>query len=349
MTDLLDISLRDLFAPDPDHRRLLHQVVESVQLDQGISYMDALERVHEASEGAHNDGKPTLRGALEWIRADGSAVVEHVKLLDQRDAAVGRAHKNATSKQSKLKRDPFGRVRLDQSYKKRPKSLDADGRLMDPAEFEDRLSRARKVDPRYAGDQGRAAFRFDDSAHLAGHVDLVRTLELAVEEQAAGAKAGEVARLLDQEVAAAADKRRELKLLDGQIDELQSQRDKLEPQADAAGQRLRMLDQATASKPKKKKQLTEIERRQEKLGKRVRKRMRRLGLPERDYVVALEAEIRGDPMPPKTPKAPDAPHGVLPGSHDLHQRIEQYMLDNELPKSAYPKVLEQVVTGQVRL
>jgi hypothetical protein len=348
MADLLDISLRDLFAPDPDSRHLLHQVVEAVQLDQSIPYMDALERVHEASEGAHKDGKPTLRGALEWIRADGGAVVEHVKLLDQRDAAVGRAHKNATAKGRKLERDPFGRVLLGQSYSKKPKSLDADGRLMDQAEFEKRLKRARKLDPRYASDQGRAAFKFDDEAHLLGGVDLVKTLELAAEEHTASAKAGDVARLLDEDIAAAADKRRELKLLDGQIDELQSQRDKLEPQADAAGQRLRMLDQGTTSKPKKKPR-TEVERRQRKLEKRVHKRMRRLGLPERDYIKALEAEVRGDPMPPKTPKAPDAPPGVLPGSHDLHQRIEQYMLDNELPKSAYPKVLEQHMAGQVRL
>jgi hypothetical protein len=100
MADLLDTRLRDLFAPDPEHRHLLHQVVESVQLDQGVSYMDALERVHEASGGAHRDGKPTLRGALEWIRADGANVIEHVKLLDQRDTTVTRAHNKGTAKRT---------------------------------------------------------------------------------------------------------------------------------------------------------------------------------------------------------------------------------------------------------
>jgi len=42
-----------------------------------------------------------------------------------------------------------------------------------------------------------------------------------------------------------------------------------------------------------------IEKDRRNLDKRVRKRTRRLGLTERDYVVALEAEARGDPMPSK--------------------------------------------------
>jgi hypothetical protein len=67
------------------------------------------------------------------------------------------------------------------------------------------------------------------------------------------------------------------------------------------------------------------------------------------YVVALEAEVRGDPMPPRTAKAPDTPPGVHPGSHDLNQRIQKYMLDRDLPQRDYQRVLEEVMTGVVIL
>jgi hypothetical protein len=76
------------------------------------------------------------------------------------------------------------RRRASLSYAKKPKSLDAHGRLMDQAEFEKRLKRARKREARYAGDEGGAAFKLDDEAPLMGGVDMVKTLELAAEEHA---------------------------------------------------------------------------------------------------------------------------------------------------------------------
>lgn len=357
--NLLDTPLSDLHASRP----LLDRVLQGIALDQSVSYADAYDRL--CNVGATSVlPKPTLGGALEALGVDVSAVERNVKLLDQRDQTVEGTYDGARAE--RLETDPFGRVLLSQSYSKRPKSLDADGRLMDTAEFEKRLRRARKLDGRYAGDAGREAFKLADEAHLAGGVDLVKTMELAAEDIAAGAKAATVRRQLDHGIAAQADKHAELKLLDGQLDELQERRAKLEERPAAGEAALRMLDQ-TGLRPKAKKgkkklsidEAIDLERRAlpgqlskgaRKMDKRARKRMRRLGLSEHEYVKALEAEVRGEPMPPKpTLAAPETPPGVDGDSHDLHRRIRKFLLDNDLPESEYASVVERVYSGQVEL
>jgi hypothetical protein len=311
------ITLTALFT-DMANRRLLAHTIEAVQLDSGLSYPAALDRVYDAAEAAHNAGQPTLAGLLQHALGDAEGMGESLKLLEARDATVVREHTSKAPKQ--LDRDPFGRVLLSQSYKGRPKSLDADGRLTDPAEFEKRLTRARRLDASYADELGRRRFQADDDAYLRGGVDMLKTLELDSKARAADARAGQTARELDAEVAAEGERRRGLRQLDREIADLQGKRREL---ATPAGEGLKLLDQGGGEKSKGR-QLTSQERLQERLDRRVRKRLRRLGRPESDYVFALEAEVRGDPMPPKQPKQPEAPEvpsGVHPGSHALHRRI----------------------------
>jgi hypothetical protein len=274
--------------------------------------------VYEAAEWASNSNEATLGGVLKYAQGDAGAMGDSLRLLEQRDSVVEKAHNRPAVKNQKLKRDPFGRVLLDQSYKRRPKALDADGALMDPAEFEKRLSRARKLDSRYAGDAGRDAFRFDDDAHLRGGTDLVKTLELNVAERAAHAEAGQVARQLDQSIRQESDRRQQVKLLDEQLADLTGKRRELEAPAPTDTSGLRMLDQTgTAGGKKGKKKLSKIERLEE-LGKT---------LPPTEFLKALDAYVAtGDvPEPAREPEPATAPPGVDPGSHAMHDRVQERM------------------------
>ena len=133
----LDTPIARLFEAGQESRRLLSNVIASVQQDTGLDFVAALQRVHEAAEAAYDQGEATLAGVLKHARGDAVAMANGLKVLEARDSAVSSAA--ASVPHPEIPRDVFGRVLLDGSYGSRPKSLDADGRLQDPQEFEDRL------------------------------------------------------------------------------------------------------------------------------------------------------------------------------------------------------------------
>jgi len=330
MTDPLDIPLSEL-SEDIARR---NAIIEQVQVQQGVSYPKAL----EAWEGAVAElrGAGTVRTALRELGLDATPVDRRLKYLEQSDVKVAATYKQAKAKQ--LDTDPFGRVLLSQSYKKKPKSLDADNRITDPMEFEKRLVRARKLDSSFAGDAGRALFKAQDEASLSGGVDVLRTWELAAKEQAATAKAGQVRRELEAAYAARVEHDAKVKLLDDEQSDLDARRRQLE-QPPAAS--LRLLDGGlSGERPKKGKTL------EEKFAARVDERARRLGLARHDRIVALEQEHAGLPMPPDpSAGAPaPAPSGVHPGSHQLHRRVHDRikMLDRH-PERDYIRTMEEVL------
>ena len=352
-----NISLSQLFNAGEENRRLLHNVIEAVQLDCGVSFVDALDRVYEAAGWAIDGGDATVGGLLKSLGATGeAAVMDGLKLLEQRDAAVRTAERQP-AKVSKLRRDPFGRVLLAQSYKGRPNSLGADGQLLDEREFEKRLARARTLDASYADDAGREQFRFEDDAHLRGGVDMVKTLEVAHEEQGARAQAGLVARQLDQAITAGNKRRLQVRKLDEQVAELTDQRREMMVPTPADAQAVKLLDEA---KPKsgavsvsrvplsgpRTDEVRLLDQGAQKIDKRARKRLRRLGLPETspNLIMALDAEARGEPMPEKTAAAqPAAPAGVHPASHAMHERITERM---KLLDCGYQQALEQILSEE---
>ena len=73
-------------------------------------------------------------------------------------------------------------------------------------------------------------------------------------------------------------------------------------------------------------------------------------MPRTDYVLALEAEARGDKMPPDPAapgKVPDAPSNA---NADLNTAIRQYMLDNNLSDDKYVPIVENYfTTGRIEL
>ena len=334
--NLLDTPIADVH----DNRPLLDRVLRTVALDAGISYADAYDKL---VQGGIDSRATTLRRALQGAGIGTEGLEEGVKLLDAAESQATAVYDAAKPK--RLQTDSFGRILLDQDYDQRPESVGADGQLMDPREFEDRLKRARKLSARYGGDEGRKMFESDDQMHLRAGVDIVRSAELAAEDQMARAHAGRVAIELDQGITATAGKAGELRQLDGQIDELQERRDKLNERPVVADGTLRMLEQSQLDQA-----LGGLDK---KTANRVRKRMRRLDIEAGDrpgLLRCLEAEIRDDPMPPKPePAAPTTPPGTYPGSHELNGRIRKYMLDNELPDSQYGDVVDQVFAGRLAL
>ena len=328
-TNLREMSIEQLYS----NRKLLDQLVRAVATTENVGYVQAYDRI---SQGVVDDGLMPSAPVARMLEAAGVRVPEveqHVKVLDAADGSVQRVYEEAKPKQ--LDTDDFGRIRVG---KKLAKKLDADGRLTDKATFEKRLKRVRLVAPQYAGDAGRRAFEQEDELNLRSGIDVVKTLEATVAERVATAQADQTRRELDQGIAEQVEQRRALKLLDGEQSELDGRRQKLEQQPAAGGRALRLLDAPSAGK-----KATDM-------NARIRERMRRLGLPEIDYVICLEAEQRGDPMPPEPAAQPAAaPFGVHPEHHDLNARIVKYLDDNNLPDSAYTDTVEGFYSGRIVL
>lgn len=281
MPSTLDKPLTDLF----DDRPLLHRVVRCISLDQDLSYVQALDKLHSGADSASDSRTPTLRNALEWVGADLGYVEDGLRLLERRDQAIDQAFKRAAGPLVlEQPVDQHGRVMLEQSGAlavqpataasltgrglpterfpsgRRMELLKADiGEVLaNPAEQERRLARMRKAQPGvYDGDDGRATFKREDRLHAeAGH-DMVATAERNQKLAGARVAADRVGAELDAAIAAAADKRQKLKRLDAQLVELEGKapgvefntaRDQLRSRAAAAGREepLKLLDQLSA-------------------------------------------------------------------------------------------------------
>ena len=325
MTDPLNIPLSQL--RDDMSRR--NAIIEQVQLAQGVSYPTALERWEGAVAELRGGG--TVRTALQDLGVDVEPVDRRLKYLDQADAAVGKVYEDIRLDDDV---DELGRAKISDRLEK---LLDADNRLTGEAgrvETEKRLKRMRNLDQGYAGDVGRKRFVEEDAAWLAAGCDLVKTTKRAVKRLELDQQASELRRETDADYVERVELEAEVKLLDGQIDELEAKRRKRLDQP--AGDGPRMLDASGQAR--------------DDIGARVRERMRRLGLPESDYVICLEAEQRGDPMPPEPAAQPAAaPFGVHPAHHDLNARIVKYLDDNNLPDSAYTDTVEGFYSGRIVL
>lgn len=338
-----NITLDQLFTADrqqPEYRQLLHNLVEAVQLDSGSNFPDALDHVYEAANWARDSGEPTLAGLLKSLGTSAAAgVTDSLKLLEQRDSVVT---KDLSRSAEKLKRDGFGRVTLDQSYKDKPGALDAHGRVTDPARAGDRLRRAQRIWPnQYDGPDGIQQFELEDAQYLSAGVDMLKTAELDREAAQTQARVGQTARELDQAIVADSERRRELRELDGQIDELSEKRLELDGAPASSGESdLKLLDLPV---------FASWSDGQKKALKKAQKRLRRLEMPEtaKNLVWALDQAITGEPMPKKpTPDRPrarpatSAPPGVHPSSHAMHERITERM---KLLDCGYQQACESII------
>jgi hypothetical protein len=200
--DVLDTGIRELFN-DAAQRPLLGRVLRAVQLDQGISYMDANELLREAAATALGQREPNLRGVLKYARGDADNAAKTLRLLEQRDAAVAGAYQSADTK-----------------------LLDQGGVQAEP----DRLRRARQLGWSYGGDDGRRKFFEHDSQSLEAGVDILRAPESQARLSQASGAAEQVARRLDQAIHTAGDRHQQVKALEAQIAELDGQRKRLSDQ-----------------------------------------------------------------------------------------------------------------------
>ena len=363
MTANLDMPLEAVFAD----RVLLNRVVRSIQLDAGIDYVAALERLHQAVDTARSIGKdPTLGGALK--RAGNVADLQDtIRLLERRDAAVEAVYAREAEPIMLERVDGRGQVMLDQGATARSDTgTDIGKALADPEEFERRLARIRLAQPGHWGsDEGREKFRQLDRQHLEAGMDLVRTAERQGELAVASAKARRVAAELDQVIAAASEKRQRLEALDAKLDELGNLpgaqdigRAKLREQIAEVNQApLRLLDRlAPETPPEAPAKFTANE-----LRKKIRQLNRRKAVSPDYEVRELDNEIAqfttelvelqadatkrrltqpGTHEP--TESEPGVPPGVHPGSHSLDQRVRQRMRELDRPASEYERTLLEV-------
>jgi hypothetical protein len=298
MTDL-DVSIDDFY----DDRALLHRVVRSIQLDRGLDYITALDRLHEATDSARANRNPTLRGVLQWA-GDEDYLAETLVLLDRRDAAVDAAWERASSPLVRAKTGVRDMVLLDQGdAPDAPEPVDVALALTDPVERERRYQRARRLDARYIDydnpERGRHRFFEDDRLHLEAGEDLVRTLERPAAVSEANRNAAAIAMQLDAAMAADVDKRQRLKLLDEQISKLEGPgadavqaraRDEL-AREHSGSQTLRMLDQLegtlSAEDPVTGRDLYAA----------TQERLRLLDRPQEAFLTTMQEVIEGAPLP----------------------------------------------------
>jgi hypothetical protein len=354
--DVLSMPLHELLSPPElrigagtppgSHVRVLEaHLVRAIQLDSGVSWIEAHERFHDGIKAAYGSGNPTVKTALEHALADPEYVAGAVKLLEQRDAAVERAYDRAI-KRSKLETDDRGLVLLDQGDGLDAKTATADvGKaLTDAAERETRYLRALNAgrllgDPKYRydaqGEQGRAIFDAEDRLHLQAGTDLVRTLELAVENlgnhREAEQTAQQTAYRLDQAIEKAGTDRAELKALEQQLSEMDRSTDSVDFETALA--QLRARANGTTTKPLR--MLDQLAVIDKKKGRKKR----------HEQTLTLLDQATGDAAAPATAESAIA-KGVHPGSHLLDQRVRARMAALDAPASAYSRVLDQILAEE---
>lgn len=245
---MLDTNLTELFA---DHAAL-NRVVETIALDQGVDFMQALEQLHQGvdSEGAGS----TLQKALEWTKSEPADVGETLQLLERRDETVRRTLEQALAADPELRHSRDGVVLLDQGSGgvAADAGMDAATALADPAEAERRWVRACRVDGSFKGDDGHKRFLEEDHDRLLVGQDMVRTLEAAAARRAAEHKAEQTRARLDQAIRANHGKRARARAIEAEIATLDGERANLAGEAAAPAreeQALRLLDAAPGDRP----------------------------------------------------------------------------------------------------
>ena len=201
-----------------------------------------------------------------------------------------------------------------------------------------------------------------DRAHLEAGLDWVKTLEQPAgnRERIAQQQANGQVRALDQAIAAGADKRQRLKLLDAEIAKLagptQTARDAVAQQlrsevTDTNRGIVRMLDQLSAGEPDDRVRTLDglspvLD--SASLYDRIHQHMAANGLPRTHFAKLLDQyTITGALPETPAPAEPEIPPGVHAGSHELDKRVRDRMRELDAPESDYVKVLEQVMKGNV--
>jgi hypothetical protein len=363
-----------------ERQRQLDQVIRAVGLARGVSYADAYQLVADGAREAADAGRPlTVRGALQAMGADPEGVGEQLKALDAATAQIEKTFDDARA--PRLETDGACRVLLDQKYGGRPKALSADGVPLDAADREDRLRRARRLNPSaYDGEQGRRRWELEDSLHLRAGLDVLKSGEMARGDELAGTQAAGHARQLSQQIELDAKTAREVKQLDEQAGEIAQQRRELQASTPDG---LKLLDAPKKKGEKKARRKQLIDAMSARgydddtinamvtLDARITKRVRRTGI-SRSEAAMWEAE--GVPMPPKPKglseisqevtrelkqltqaRAPDARSGGDPDAANPAQRfmLENADLNGRIQKYAreqgidYQQAVEQFASGKV--
>jgi hypothetical protein len=186
----------------------------------------------------------------------------------------------------------------------------------------------------------------------------VASAERPYQQAAAEARVGQVAKELDAAISDADGQRRRLLDAEAKLDAVENAAareaavSKLHEQMDETVEMpLRMLERPEEAgrrlldgKPPKAKDTTGLPPDAAKMDRGVRKRLERLGRPASDYAIMLEAEVRGDPMPPKPRQEPaPASPGFFSGNLPVHAAVLKRMRELQAPESEYPRILEQVL------
>jgi hypothetical protein len=361
---LLDTPIRQVF----DDRELLNRIVETIANDRGMTYLDSLERFHDAVDSATVNGSPILRTALEWAQVVPEDVEASVTLLGRRDEAVSKAYSSAAGPLLLEQTDDRGIVLLDQAgaavasggagavgSANHGEPLRADiGRILtDPAEFERRLARIRVAEPNhFDGDKGREDFRREDKAWAESGKDRVRTAERPHEIRRAQQTADRVGERLDQAIGTANDTRSRLRALEAEVSKLDGPAagvrefglTELRRQtADARREPLRLLDQLEASgEAAVTGRVPSVSLPTDGHGLFVltQERMRLLDRSQDQFDQTLAEVLRGDPAPAPAVREPEIPDGVHPGSHALHEKVQARLRELDRPPTEYSRVLE---------
>lgn len=352
MAPNLNLGIGEFFTDRP----LVGRVCRAIALDSGVSFIEAVDRLHAGADRAISAGDRTLRRALKWTGGDVEYITETIQLLDRRDQVVDSTYQRALEPITLEQTDRHGRVLLDQSAAAIPPKRVPSGRagerletdighvLGDPMEFERRLARVRRVEPnRWAGDEGRATFRDYDRQHAEQGYDFVRMAERPAELTAARAQADQLGAQLDAAIAAAGKERAKLKAFHDQIGKLQgpagardTAREQLEPQLRATNAPVvRLLDQLASGEP------SGAATADVPTWEQVQDRMRALDRPQHEFTKTMREMERGEPTP--IAPAPQAPPGVHRGSHDLDRRVRERLTELGAKPSDYTKVYEQLL------
>ena len=343
-----------------EDRALLGRVVRAVQLDQNCDFVTALDQLHAGTDHAMSLGGGTLREALEWV-GDDEYLAQSLRTLERRDAVVESAQKRDLDEQPDLRRDQMGRVFVNQGD---GTTTDIGAALSDPVERERRFQRARHFDARYeAPVKGRGIFDLEDRVHLESGVDLVKSLEAppGQRDRIAQQQTNVMVQALDQAIAAGADKRQRLKLLDAEIAKLEGPtlmaREAVGAQlraevAETDRGIVRMLDQLSGDQPDDHVRTLDVSQLQvldsSSLYDRIHRHMEANGLPQTHFAKLLDQYTTTGTLPETpAPAEPEVPRGVHPGLHQIDQRVRDRMRELDAPESDYVKVLEQVMKGNV--
>ena len=232
---MLDQPVRQLFAD----RAGLNRVVEAISKDQAVDYLAALTKLHEGVDEARGG---TVRMALAAARLPTDGIEAGLRLLERRDEAADEAYWRALGPVEQT--DERGLVLLDQgSVAVLRWTLGKRSRTRSRSN----VASLGSAEHRLAGKATMAACGSSrpTAQTLRRAATSWRPRSAAGRIAAAGAKANQVARQLDQAIREETDQRQRMRVLDKEIAKLSGERDRLAPTADATASATERLRRST--------------------------------------------------------------------------------------------------------